>query len=1448
MPASSKIIRCMLFLIVASVLCAAVLFALNHGRAGATVAISGKSIDLVAGHEVPEGIWSDGTIMWIVHNDDDILAAYDIATENRISDRDISLANYNADPQGIWSDGNIMWVSDWDDTKLYAYLLSDGSRRENRDIDLSTYNNAPRGVWGHDNTIFVVDKDDSYVYAYMKNGGERQRGREFDLHPDNDNAWGIWGKAVGAVAYVIDTDDSMVYRYSLISGDTTQVRELRLPLGNDRGSGIWSDGDVLWVADMTDDRIYAMYLTGLRISGRDIGITDVSSPIGLWTDGETMWVADAGPSDAGKLIAYDVGSRQRDDSWDIQLANGNDNPVAMWSNGTIIWVADDNSSGTDYLYAYRLTQTDDPHLLIDLQHFIELSSLNTDPVGLTSDGDTIWVADSDDEKLYAYDLLGKHRIWGKDIPLVSENSDPAGIWSDGEFVWVMDIEDLNVYVYNLDTGDREIDLEFRPVPANEDLGAGITGHQDRIWLLDTDDEKLFAYRKVNTPPTFNRSSARFEIHYSLDGDSFVGIAPRAIDREGDALTYFLSGTGADEFTVDSETREIRTAAGTTDFTGGDEYVLTLSVTDHKKGLNKTDNTQDDAINITIAVNRNADPEILTAQDAVFDANENVGENAVLADLDIVDLDNDSLDFELTATPENPFRIVGSEIKLKVGHSLDYEAVQEYSVTLLARDNKDVDGIADSRWDFTYNFSIQVNNVQERGEVLLSTAQPVVGAVVVATLTDPDIVNLQDGKKVRWLVASSITRDSSIWETMANVETTGTTFEYTPVVEDIGRYLRFNANYWDQQNDSASYTESAISENQILPEPGSNLPPVFDDGSSVTLEVPEDAATGANVGDEVSAMDDNGDTLTYGLVGADSSKFGISSTSGQITVLNDGVLDYESRDSYGAQVRVRDGKDVDGIPETGEVWDTYIQVTIKVTNVEEAGTVELSSNEPMVEEAVTASLTDPDGSITNLIWQWQTADTAESETWADITGATLASYIPSVSDAGKHLRAQASYDDGEGTGKQAAAVSSGAVTRPANEPPTFDEGLTTTRSLQENADSGVRVGAVVSATDPEDDPLIYSIAAGSDSASFSINPSSGRLEVASGAQLDYESDRSLEVELQVSDGKDAAHNQDDSVDATIVVTIELINVDEPGRVSLSTGEPQVNTPVRATLTDPDVVNNTDWHWEKSQDGASNWTEIPGSSSNTYTPSSDDVGMYLRAVAEYTDGEGSGKSAERISNDTVAREELESRPTPQLNPLQRNTPENDVATDCKDDYSAGLIAYCKVNGFAVVRVEHDGAYTIDWNMWDANNAGVTGYTVTSTQLLYRMYYDDNGKVSDADRANIYESCEFVSDAWACQGPARINEFEDWNGNPLRPRELVNNRPITDWGSALQSPGRHVSQETFVRWSGDPTDPNNQPETVSLRVTTFEMDLYHFTIYEGSNRVGQKTVVVSGANGFD
>ena len=54
-------------------------------------------------------------------------------------------------------------------------------------------------------------------------------------------------------------------------------------------------------------------------------------------------------------------------------------------------------------------------------------------------------------------------------------------------------------------------------------------------------------------------------------------------------------------------------------------------------------------------------------------------------------------------------------------------------------------------------------------------------------------------------------------------------------------------------------------------------------------------------------------------------------------------------------------------------------------------------------AVTASLTDPDGGVSRLTWQWSNAD-------GDIDGATAATYTPVGGDVGDTLTATASYFD------------------------------------------------------------------------------------------------------------------------------------------------------------------------------------------------------------------------------------------------------------------------------------------------------------------------------------------------------------------------------------------------------------------------------------------------------
>ena len=121
-----------------------------------------------------------------------------------------------------------------------------------------------------------------------------------------------------------------------------------------------------------------------------------------------------------------------------------------------------------------------------------------------------------------------------------------------------------------------------------------------------------------------------------------------------------------------------------------------------------------------------------------------------------------------------------------------------------------------------------------------------------------------------------------------------------------------------------------------------------------------------------------------------------------------------------------------------------------------------------------------------------------------------------------------------------------------------------------------------------------------------------------AALDYETKDSYSVTVTATDP--------DGETASIDVTITVTNVDEPGKVTLSTQEPLADMAMTATLTDPDMmVTGTTWQWSRSMTMDGPFTDIEMATSMTYTPVEADEGYYLKATASYTDGHGSGKSA-------------------------------------------------------------------------------------------------------------------------------------------------------------------------------------------------------------------------------
>ena len=232
-----------------------------------------------AGNTNPLGLWSDGTTMWVVNNasgesSSDKIFAYTLSDGSRDSDKEINTLNTagNNVPVGLWSNGTTLWVSDLVDGKLYAYTLSDGSRDAAKDINLDDANSDPLGLWSNGTTIWVVNNkdtgdgdpntDDDKVFAYTLSTGARDAVKDINtLNSANNNSpFGLWSD--GTTLWIGDrgntTSQTRVYAYTLSNGTRNAQREFVPDSGTTRG--IWSDGTTLWISYGTIRTILAFQL------------------------------------------------------------------------------------------------------------------------------------------------------------------------------------------------------------------------------------------------------------------------------------------------------------------------------------------------------------------------------------------------------------------------------------------------------------------------------------------------------------------------------------------------------------------------------------------------------------------------------------------------------------------------------------------------------------------------------------------------------------------------------------------------------------------------------------------------------------------------------------------------------------------------------------------------------------------------------------------------------------------------------------------------------------------------------------------------------------------------------------------------------------------------------------------------------------------------------------
>ena len=192
--------------------------------------------------------------------------------------------------------------------------------------------------------------------------------------------------------------------------------------------------------------------------------------------------------------------------------------------------------------------------------------------------------------------------------------------------------------------------------------------------------------------------------------------------------------------------------------------------------------------------------------------------------------------------------------------------------------------------------------------------------------------------------------------------------------------------------------------------------------------PENDAARVGTYSASSAQDRDG--IVWSLSGDDAAHFSIDDPGGALRFHIDAVSpnifakppDHESPTDNGTD---NDYEVTVTASTAGSGTSVTRAVTVTVSDVDEAGTLTLSSTRPQSGTELTATLADPDVVDGTPTYTWERS--IRPNAWKTIAAATSSTYTPAAADTGRFLRATATYTDGHGAAKTAAALTYEVVT-------------------------------------------------------------------------------------------------------------------------------------------------------------------------------------------------------------------------------------------------------------------------------------------------------------------------------------------------------------------------------------------------------------------------------------
>ena len=663
-------------------------------------------------------------------------------------------------------------------------------------------------------------------------------------------------------------------------------------------------------------------------------------------------------------------------------------------------------------------------------------------------------------------------------------------------------------------------------------------------LVKSDMLPLTVIRGTNTAPVFtDGTSTTRTIAENTAANTNIGTPIAATDADNDTLTYSLgqlggvvglSGANASAFSIVSTTGQLQTKAAL-DYETKASYTFTVSVSDGNGGT--------DSITVTINVTdvnegaANTAPVFTDGTRTTRTIAENTAANTNIGTpISATDADNDTLTYSLgggsgtggvsglSGNDADSFRIVSTTGQLQTKAALDYETKSRYTVTVTVSDGSLTDTIM-----VTINIT-DVNEVASPPPPPNSAPVFTEGTTTTRSIAENTVANTNIGTAISATDADNDTLTYSFGNLGGPIGLSGNDAAAFRIVTTTGQLQTRAALDYETKSsytftvsvsdgnggsDSISVTINVTDVNEAVST--TRFVPLADRTAEVRAAIVNAVPNVNNAADVTKAHVAAITSLNLRNAGITALSAGDFSGMTALTTLNlhsNQLSSLPSRlfEGLTSLTTVRlGGNSVDPLPLTvtlqsvgagefkavapaGALFDIVVNITV--------------SHGSVIGGARTVTI--PHGSlVSNTLTVMRTAGTTAHVT-VDIEA------LPSLP------RNHYGYTLAKSGNLPLIII------RGTNTAPVFTAGTTTTRSVAENTVSNTNIGAPISATDADNDPLTYSLG-GTNATSFRLDTSTGQLQTRTA--LDYETKTSYSVTISVSDG----YGGSDSIAVRINVT-------------------------------------------------------------------------------------------------------------------------------------------------------------------------------------------------------------------------------------------------------------------------------------------------------------------------